>query len=121
MQALLLTLFLAFSPDGTPPQAAAQEPSRSKRVVYKEPQFPAIAREVFPPLHGIIASDGAERGRTPGRYQGSSWEAPLDAAAIDPARLWRYEPTWSMELPHALWLKRSWTCSPTKTPAPDTG
>ena len=94
MQALLLMVFLAFSPEGTPPQAAAPEPTPPKRVVYKEPQFPALARDVVPPLQGIIVLEMVlnEEGR-PVDIKVLRGMPLLDAAAIDAARLWRYEPT----------------------------
>ena len=94
MRALLLGLLLGSSPQETPPQAEGNAPTPPKRIAYAEPQFPAAARQVSPPLQGIVLLELTlnEEGR-PVDIKVLRPIPLLDRAAVDAAQQWRYEPT----------------------------
>ena len=94
MQALLfLILALGFSPNGRPREGEGQ-PSPPKRIHYVEPEFPAAARQVSPPLQGIVILKMTlnEQGQ-PVDIKVLRPMPLLDQAAVDAARQWRYEAT----------------------------
>ena len=54
MPALLFVVLLAFSQQEAPPRPGADAPAPPKRLAYVEPQYPGAARQVSPPLQGIV-------------------------------------------------------------------
>ena len=95
MQASLLIILALASSSGRPPaQGEGQTPPPPKRVHYVEPQFPAAARQVSPPLQGIVILEMTlnEEGR-PVDIKVLRPMPLLDRAAVDAAKQWRYAAT----------------------------
>jgi TonB family protein len=92
----LLTILLAavLSVDGNGFLRAGKDVPVPERVHYVPPEHPLMAREMFPPVMGVIVLDVglSEEGR-PIDIKVLRGTPLIDAAAIEAVKQWRYKPT----------------------------
>jgi len=90
----LCLAYLAIAQVSAPLQAESPTPAPPKRLAYVEAVYPPAARQVSPPLQGIVILELTlnKEGR-PVNIKVLRPIPLLDHAAVEAAKQWRYEPT----------------------------